>query len=363
MTDRPAVLVTGAAGLVGAEVVTRLRRQGHPVIALAHRRTDIVDVAGTQHHPPTFADAPDAPLSMLTGDVTQPGFGLPDDLSAALTRRIGTIVHSAATTDFDAPDDLYSTLNVGGTVNACTLAERWEARLVYVSTAYVCGRREGRIAEDDLDDSAGFGNGYEHSKFTAESHVRSRDIPWTVVRPGIVTGCVDTGAIRDRRNLYTVVRLIVEGKLRTLPGRYDATLAPAPVDFVADVVAAAVDQEDAAHGRTFHAVGAETLSLRAMSDVFAEYPSFEVARFVPSSSFHIDDLDPLEREYFERIGYQYVTYFDRNRTFSTDSVRDILGLTPPPTGDDYLRVLLDNSLDVGFLGGRPDLLEDLRCSD
>ena len=60
------------------------------------------------------------------------------------------------------------------------------------------------------------------------------------VRPGIVTGVSTDGAIRDHKNLYTVVKLMVEGKLRTLPGRYDATLSLAPVDHVADIVTAGV---------------------------------------------------------------------------------------------------------------------------
>ncbi|GAA5072799.1 SDR family oxidoreductase [Nocardia iowensis] len=343
MSGRDTVLVTGATGLVGAEVVARLAAASRPVAAVLHSNSRIVRNDGTVL----------GAGSQVAGDIRSPGFGLSERDRVDLSERVGMIVHCAATTAFDATATDYEELNVRGTANAIALAQAWDVPLVHVSTAYVCGRRGGTITEEELEAGQTFGNGYEESKFRAEQLVRAageQGLRWAIVRPGIVTGATGTGVIREYKNLYTVVKLMVEGKLRSLPGRYDATLSLAPVDHVADVIAAAVLDFDSAHHRTFHAVGQDTLSLREVSDVLAEYPSFEVATFVPAATFDINDLDAIEREYYLRIGSLYTSYFERRLVFGTVNVEVLLGKPSPSTGKEYLRVLLDYCLESGYLG-------------
>ncbi|MBL1074557.1 SDR family oxidoreductase [Nocardia sp. 2] len=343
MTERELVLVTGASGLVGAEVVARLAAAGRTVVAVLHSNSDITRNDGS-------------PLEVahrVRGDIRAPRFGIPEAEAADLAGRVGLIVHCAATTAFDATPTAYEELNVRGATHAVELALEWNVPLVHVSTAYVCGLRGGVIREDDLDAGQDFGNGYEDSKFRAERIVRAageRGLRWSIVRPGIVTGALGTGVIREYKNLYTVVKLMVEGKLRKLPGRYDATLSLAPVDHVADVITTAALHFDAAAGRTLHALGRDTLSLREVSDVLAEYPSFEVATYVPESTFRADDLDPLEREYYLRIGILYTSYFKRRLVFDTTAADELLGRPSPESGKDYLRLLLDYCLESGYLG-------------
>ncbi|GAB2530504.1 SDR family oxidoreductase [Nocardia heshunensis] len=344
------VLLTGASGLVGAEVAARLTANGRPVAAVLHSNSEIRRNDGT----PYEADL------RVTGDIRQPGFGIDSD--AGLAGQVGLIVHCAATTAFDAAPETYDELNVAGARNAIELALAWNVPLVHVSTAYVCGLRHGVIREDELDAGQSFGNGYEQSKLRAEQLVHAageRGLRWAIVRPGIVTGALTDGAIREYKNLYTVVKLMVEGKLRTLPGRYDATLALAPVDHVADVIAAAVTDFDKVAGSTLHAVGRDTLSLREVSDVLAEYPSFEVATFVPESSFRTSDLDAIEREYYERIGVLYTSYFQRRLSFDTSTADRLLDRLPPRTGKDYLRLLLDHCLESGYLGAPLPSIEEM----
>lgn len=336
-----AVLVTGASGLVGSEVVARLRAAGRAVVAVRHSNAAIVGNDGS----PVAVD------DIRAGDVRRPGFGMDATTLAELTGRVEAIVHCAATTAFDATDAEYAELNVGGTAQAIDLALNWEVPLVHVGTAYVCGMRGGRITEDELDRGQEFGNRYEASKFAAEKAIRAAPgLRWSVVRPGIVTGATGTGVIREYKNLYTVVKLMVEGKLRTLPGRYDATVSLAPVDHVAEVIATAVLDFGAAAGRTLHAVGRDTLSLREISDVLAEYPSFEVATFVPESSFAETDLGSIEREYYRRIGSLYTSYFTRRLVFDTTYADSLLGRRAPESGKEYLRSLLDHCLESGYLG-------------
>ncbi|AYF73830.1 NAD-dependent epimerase/dehydratase family protein [Nocardia yunnanensis] len=352
MSDRDMVLLTGASGLVGAEVAARLTAAGRGVAAVLHSNSRIRRNDGTAYEPDL----------RVSGDIRQPGLGIDAETAAGLAGRVGMIVHCAATTAFDAAPETYEELNVTGASHAIALALAWDVPLVHVSTAYVCGLRHGVIGEDELDVGQSFGNGYEHSKLRAEQLVRAageRGLRWAVVRPGIVTGALADGAIREYKNLYTVVKLMVEGKLRTLPGRYDATLALAPVDHVADVVvAAAVAGFDTVAGSTLHAVGHDTLSLREVSDVLAEYPSFEVATFVPESTFRADDLDAIEREYYLRIGTLYTSYFQRRLSFDTGAADRLLDRLPPRTGKDYLRLLLDHCLESGYLGAPLPSIEE-----
>lgn len=343
MSARDLVLVTGASGLVGAEVVARLTAAGRPVAAVLHSNSALIRNDGT----PTQAEL------RVSGDIRSPGFGILPRDRAELAERVSMIVHSAATTAFDATESAYEELNVRGTENAVALALEWDVPLVHVSTAYVCGMRGGTIPEEELPAGHDFGNGYEESKFRAERLVRSageRGLRWSIVRPGIVTGHSATGVIREYKNLYTVVKLMVEGKLRTLPGRYDATLSLAPVDHVAEVIVSAALNFDVANGLTLHALGRDTLSLREVSDVLAEYPSFEVATFVPETTFRPAELDAIEREYYLRIGSLYTSYFKRRTVFDIAAADAILGRPAPDTGKDYLRVLLDYCLESGYLG-------------
>jgi thioester reductase-like protein len=354
MSPARAILVTGATGLIGAEVVARLSPR-RPVIAVTHRQPQVIRTDGSTVISDEYGQWwSGGGVARLAADVREPGFGLAGQVLDELGEAVGCIVHAAATTAFDAPEAEYRLLNVAGTEHAIDLAHRWNVPMVHVSTAYVCGRRSGTIAENELDTGQDFSNGYERSKCRAEQLVNQAPVGSVILRPAIVTGEAATGAIRDYKNLYTLVKLIVEGKLRRLPGRYDATLSLVPVDYVADAVVAAtelVHTGDASIlGRTFHLQGANTLSLREVSDVLAEYPSFEVGTFVPPTAFSVEDLDPIERDYYERMGAQYTCYFDRIRTFDDNNTRTLLGLVPSATGVDYLRSLLDFCLAAGYLG-------------
>lgn len=140
--ERP-ILVTGAAGLVGAEVVSRLTEH-RPVIATIHRTPRIVRNDGSEVPAGEYLSQHHGSVSTLVADVSRPGLGLDAETLDRLGSEVGGIVHSAATIALDAAEEDYATLNVAATANVVELASRWNVPLVHVSTAYVCGRRGGR---------------------------------------------------------------------------------------------------------------------------------------------------------------------------------------------------------------------------
>jgi nucleoside-diphosphate-sugar epimerase len=348
MSDPMTVLVTGASGHLGAEVTARLTGAGHTVLALTHRNGDLVRNNGRRLTPRPGT------LTRITGDITRPGLGLGDDdrRTAAGADRI---VHCAAVTDFGLPGDRYDRVNVDGTRHILDLAVSGRTPLVHVSTAYVCGERDGIAREDELDVGQRPGNDYEKSKLAAETLVRKAaadGLPVTVVRPTVVTGASRTGRVRDLKTIYPVLRVLTRGLVRTVPGHYDAVLDLVPVDRAADLVTEAATRFQDVAGHTLHAVGHE-LTLRDISDVLADYPSLQVPRFVPPSAFAAAALPDHERPYYDRVVSLYDTYFRRRVRFD-DTHAALLARRPAPAGGrPYLRRLLDHCLATGYLGPPP----------
>ena len=107
-----------------------------------------------------------------------------------------------------------------------------------VSTAYVAGGRKGNVSEDDLSNEFGFLNNYERSKYEGEVPVQAAKsvIPVSVMRPGMIVGDSNTGAIRTFNTLYYPLRLYLAGKVRFIPASSDLRINLVPVDYVAESV-------------------------------------------------------------------------------------------------------------------------------
>jgi thioester reductase-like protein len=354
VSGRLTVLVTGASGLIGAEVAARLADAGHDVIGLVHANGSIVRNNGRAVRSAAYPRPRSARpgVQLLAGDITEPGLGLPARVRAELAARLDRIVHCAAVTDFGRPAELYQSVNVAGTANVLELAGAGGTALVHVGTAYVCGERDGVVTEGELDVGQRLANHYEESKLQAELLVRKAGadgLPFAVVRPSIVVGAERTGVVREYKHIYVVLKLMTEGKVRTLPGHYDAVVDLVPVDYAADVVKEVTTRFPEAEGRTFHAAGGE-LRLRDFSDVLAEFPSFHVAHFVPPSSFDADRLPVSEQFYYRRIVSLYDSYMRRRAHFDSAATDAFVARRRPARGRPILRRLLDHALSSGYLG-------------
>jgi nucleoside-diphosphate-sugar epimerase len=174
-------------------------------------------------------------------------------------------------------------------------------------------------------------------------------LPVAVVRPSIVTGTERTGAIRAFQGIYAMLKLATEGRVRTLPGHYDACLDLVPVDYAADLIAEAATRFGEAANQTLHATGV-SLRLRDISDVLAEYPSFQVPRYVPPSAFDPDRLPPTERHCYHRIASLYCPYFQRRIRFDDTAAARFSSRRRITGGTAYLRRLVDYAVKTGYLG-------------
>lgn len=341
------ILVTGAAGLLGGEVCARLVAAGHAVSALVHRTREVRGNDGAL-----------APVARtLTGDVSQPRFGWSAAQFAEVSGEHDLLVHCAATVRFDLPREDYQAVNVDGVGHALALAETGAMDFLHVSTAYVCGTRNGRIVEDDPLPEEGFANGYEASKAAGERQVRASGLRWAIARPSVVVGEYASGAIRRFDTTYAAFRLIAEGRVRHMPARAGATLDFVPIDYVAAGIAALAERMEAAAGGTFHLVSAQPLPVERFAAAIGAYQQFSAPELVAPEAFDPAALSPAERRFYTRVAGLYASYFQRDPRFDDRRFRAVTGLACPQTGEPFIGRLIDYCIQSGFLSS-PSSLEE-----
>ena len=227
-----AVLLTGATGFVGREILSRfLARDDRRIYALVRAGNDD-DAAGRL---PAHER-----LTAIAGDIEERRLGLSEQTSERLRREVGTVLHCAASVSFEMPLEESRSVNVEGTRRVLDFARscRRLERLSYVSTAYVAGEPGRLFREDELDVGQRFRNPYERSKFEAELALRSEgaDLPLQILRPSIVVGDSTTGRTSAFNVLYGPLKAFARGMVPAIPARRDAPVDVVPVDYVADRV-------------------------------------------------------------------------------------------------------------------------------
>jgi long-chain acyl-CoA synthetase len=285
------VLLTGATGFVGMELLTRfLERTDRHVFALVRGADDRAAATRMERtlrslfgigHP--YAKR----VTAVRGDITRPGLGLRGD-GDGLARQVSEIVHGAASVSFGLELKASRATNVQGTRRVIEFAERCQAhgglrRLAYISTAYVAGDHRGRFSEDELDVGQSFRNAYERSKFEAESLVARarRQLPITVLRPSIVVGERGSGWTASFNVLYWPLRAFARGAYPALPARRDAPVDVVSVDYVADAIFA-LSQAPEAEGSTYHlTAGADATSVGELIELAAERFGRPAPRLIP----------------------------------------------------------------------------------
>jgi nucleoside-diphosphate-sugar epimerase len=206
------VLLTGGTGAFGRRLAATLHDRGCELVLLVRGRDDADARARV-----TDALRRGGPrVRVVNGDLTDTSLGLVGR-SLELARSADLLVHAAATTDFLLPLEEARRINVGGTRNVLAFAETMPTleRLVYVSTAFVAGKRTGVIAEEAAGGDPGFVTAYERSKHEAEQLVDDwGGVPTTVFRPSVV---VEPRTARDSTAFWFVLSMIARGLLPVLP--------------------------------------------------------------------------------------------------------------------------------------------------
>lgn len=332
------IIVTGAAGLLGGEVCARLVAAGHHVTGLVHRNPGV-----------RANDGSAVQVATVTGDVSQSRFGWSELFFAEIAEGHDLLVHCAATVRFDLAEEDYKAVNVDGVSHALALAEAGEMQFLHVSTAYVCGARDGLVRESDPLPTGGFANGYEASKAEGERLIQASRVRWAIARPSIVVGDYNSGAIRQFDTTYAAFKLIAEGRVRHMPARGGATLDFVPLDYVADGIVTLAKRVKEAAGGTYHLASCQPLPVEMFTAAIGAFPQFHEPELVHPADFDPGRLPALERRLFKRVAGLYASYFQRNPHFEDTSFYELSGRRCPPTGAPYIRRLIDFCIEAGFL--------------
>ncbi len=343
----PGIVLSGATGFLGGEVLARLLmrerrpiyvliRAGNKAEAQARLEATLIELMGSA-----------APWSDRTvaipADLTQPRLGLDRDRHSWLARRAEWVIHCAASVSFTLGLPESRAINVEGTNRMLDLAAGAHRRgalqcFTHVSTAYVAGTHDGTFGERDLDLGQEHRNPYERSKLEAEKEVRARsgELPVQVFRPSIVVGDSRTGWTPAFNVLYWPLRAFARGSYPFLPASRTSPVDVVPVDYVADALLELGERP----GTTFHLTAADRASdLDELVTLACEHLDRRPPRLLSPSLYRrtlhpvLVRTGPEARRRALRRSEPFFPYFAMNTRYDDGEARAALassGIEPPP---------------------------------
>lgn len=183
--------LTGATGSLGRHFLERILHDLPEVQVTALVRTSSANFRSPEFQG-LLAAHPDR-VTIVDADLRDPRI-TPQE-RRQLVEADGGLWHFAASTNLHAASPAahqqIRDINEGGTFGILKMLGGSErpGPFYYVSTAYVCGKRVGRILETELDATPGFRNTYEASKHAAETRVRAElnsGLLGAIFRPSLV---------------------------------------------------------------------------------------------------------------------------------------------------------------------------------
>ena len=290
--------LTGATGVVGLSILELLNEDDQVSILVNRQR---------------FSTLPTGVSQQIKGDISKPDFGLGAQELAQLNE-IDVLIHSAALTDFTADAEVLADINIAGLQHAKALANKLNAKLIYISTAFVQGRNGHAF------------NNYEHSKKLAES---SLDDDVTVIRPSVIIGDSIKGIMPKKQGMHNMLKLATKEVIPVVPGDASTLVDVIPRDTVASGILTVVDNN--LSGEFWLTAGDDASTLGQMltigtnPDYFERYQvKFKPPKLINPTTFErlIKPvfLPALPRRYkrmFEETSI-YLKYLDMSEGFSSD---------------------------------------------
>ncbi len=179
------VLVTGANGLLGQELIALLLQKKHEVIA-------------TSKGPSRIQAAPGSNISYKELDITD-GLAIQQVLGES---RPDVVIHAAAMTQVDDCElDKITCYNINVTATRFLVeaAKEVRTRIVYISTDFIFDGEAGPYKEDDEPKPLNY---YGSTKLSAETEITESGLDWTIIRTVLVIGT----AKGTRSNIISWVR-------------------------------------------------------------------------------------------------------------------------------------------------------------
>jgi nucleoside-diphosphate-sugar epimerase len=249
------LLVTGATGLVGSHVAERATQLGF--------RTRVILRPGSDSQ---LLD--ESNVERVTGDVTDP-----DSLRRAADG-VTCIIHCAAKVGDWGPVEAYREVNVRGLESLLAAAEQSGTlkRFIHVSSLGVYAARD-HYGTDESERPATAGiDGYTLTKVESEQlvskHIREKQLPATILRPGFIYGP------RDRTVLPRILERLKSGKFAFL-GSGEKLMNNTFVGNLVDAIFAACDRDESI-GQTYNIADPRLVSKLEFITTIAEAAGYAV---------------------------------------------------------------------------------------
>jgi nucleoside-diphosphate-sugar epimerase/pimeloyl-ACP methyl ester carboxylesterase len=264
------ILLTGATGFLGKQILNRLLEQQHEVLALLRPGKH-----GSAARLASLGLPELAPVKALGGDLTLPSLGLShQDWQTALTADI--IVHAGSPMQLtlSAAEAHRQILQATDNLLELTSLIHQQGRLsrfVHL-VGFMSPVHAGNLdmpTTDFMPQAAP----YERAKFLADLRVRQAaaraGFPLTVVHPGTVIGSSRTGETEQMTGFGLMVDAVRRGLMPATPGGADHWLPLITVDDLARLTVAVATNPDAAN-RTYYALDQETPEMVSMLGMVAD---------------------------------------------------------------------------------------------
>lgn len=278
----------------------------------------------------------DDQLVLVEADITSPEVILDPIMRSVIEREVNYVFHLAAAYDLSIPYDIGYRVNFLGTKHITSFAKRAShlKRYVYFSTAYISGRRQGTVYENELWHRVSFKNHYEATKYEAEAIV-SRELgsmPITIIRPGIVIGHSQTGETKKFDGVYFVLKLMDHlRQMAPLPyiGRQNIEVNLVPYDYVVEATAY-LAHAPVGLKRTFHLTdpfphGAREVYRMIHKEMFGRSPRGTIPHPIAETGFKALQLSERYGVPRELLAYfKHQVHFDTTQTLRALSGTDIV---------------------------------------
>ncbi|MEN8117535.1 MAG: SDR family oxidoreductase [Bacteroidota bacterium] len=338
-------IVTGVTGFIGSRVACKLLKCGWSVHALGRGKAGysfskrvisaIDNICGFPLKREIFEN-----LHCHEVDICKDDLGLQNQNAAQQFGTNAILFHIAGDTRFKPPSpEAQFKINVTGSLNVIQTLRNSLASVVHVSTAYVAGRRQGIVMEDELDEGQELRNNYEKTKLKAEIEVtklcRELGIPLSITRPSIIINDSVTGRSPTLTHFNALVDVITRIQLHfknnkneiarkeiRIPVTPNAYPNLAPVNPVVDALIE-IGTNTRAHGKTFHLCHP------------APQPNSEIMNILVKA-FHVKDrirlsfVDEIPQklswteEMMLRSLKQYLPYLNEYCTFDVTNTKSII---------------------------------------
>lgn len=364
------ILITGANGFVGTQIIRRLLQNKETTILALTRATNTEEGARRLAREwwdwPELVNAIGTKIKVVCGDVCSPHLGLKETDYVRLIDSVTHIIHTAADWRLVSLDELRKT-NVQGTANVLEVAKEANKhhqfeRFSHISTAYVAGGRTGDVSESNMTNKFGFSTNYEHSKYEGELLVQATkdELPISVFRPSMIVGDSQTGAIKTFNTFYYPLKLYLTGKRRYMPISRSLRINVIPVDYVAEAVTKLTFDPNAT-GLTFHLVAPHQslITVGELLDFLQKWAKTELGIklprpiCIPMSASSMKIAIKFQRTFQRnpRVSDALIAlapYFSENRQFERTNTDRLLG-TYDPKWMEILPHLLEYAVYNSFL--------------